>query len=218
MEPAGREPQACSPCCCGAARADCPAVERDESATREVVLFGDYVCAFSYLTTVRLSALAARLRLSVERRAFELSPLPGPVVEPMAEESWHMVRKLAAADGLDIVRSRMVPRTGKAHEAVKYAATQGMAAAMDRAVFDAYFLRGEDIGRIDVLVAIAASLGMDAMAVKIALDLDVHADDVARDRVMAEQLEITGTPALLAGSEVHVGLLSAEQLIDWLGE
>ena len=187
-------------------------------AERTVVLFADYVCPFSYLAAVGLENVAARLGLTIERRAFELSPHPQPVAEPATPEAWQIVRDLAEKAGVRIEHSPLVPRTQKAHEAVKIAAVNGKAAAMDRALYEAYFLRGEDIGRIDVIVALATSLGMDAMAVKVALDLDVHSDAVKADRAAAEALEITGTPALVAGNDVHIGLLSEQQMLEWLGD
>jgi predicted DsbA family dithiol-disulfide isomerase len=188
------------------------------TAARTVVLFADYVCPFSYLAVTGLEAVAGQLGLQVERRAFELSPMPGPVAQPATDEAWAIVRELAETTGLQIERPAFVPRTRKAHEIVKFAGLNGMGAAMDKAVFEAYFGRGADIGRIDVLVEIATSLGLDPMSAKIALDLDTHTDAVLADRAEAERAEITGTPALVAGAEVHVGLLSEQQLREWLGD
>jgi predicted DsbA family dithiol-disulfide isomerase len=188
------------------------------TAARTVMLFADYVCPFSYLAVTSLEAVAAQLGLAVQRRAFELSPMPARVAQPATDEAWAIVRELAENAGLPIQRPAFVPRTRKAHEIVKFAELNGMGAAMDQAVFAAYFGRGSDIGRIDVLVEIATSLGLDPMLAKIALDLDTHTDAVLLDRAEAERLEITGTPALAAGAEVHVGLLSEQQLREWLGD
>ncbi|HEX6559024.1 MAG TPA: DsbA family protein [Longimicrobiales bacterium] len=185
---------------------------------RSITLFADYVCPFSYMTVLGLDVLAAELAADVQRRAFELSPAPMPTAAAAIAQQWQAVQELAGQAGLRFARPDVVPRTRKAHEAFKYAATIGRHLALERAIFDAYFLRGEDIGRIDVLVRIGAEIGMDATALKIALDLDVHTADVAQDRAIAEDLDIMGTPALLAGGEVHVGYLSKKQLREWLGE
>jgi predicted DsbA family dithiol-disulfide isomerase len=187
-------------------------------ADRSITLFADYICPFSYMTVLDLDATAADMRIDVERRAYELSPAPMPAATAVNEPQWDVVQQLAGKAGLDFKRPMIVPRTRKAHEAVKHAASKGQAKALERAIFDGYFLRGEDIGRIDVLVRIAETAGLDAMALKIALDLDVHTEEVQKDRVLAEELDITGTPAFFADGEVHVGYLSKKQLREWLGE
>jgi len=183
---------------------------------RSVTLFADFTCPFSYMTVLDVDAIASDLKLRVERRAYELSPAPMPTAAAVNAQQWAVVQDLAGQAGLAFERPAMVPRTRKAHEAVKHAAQSGQARVLERAIFDAYFLRAEDIGRIDVLVRIAEAAGLAAMDLKIALDLDVHTEAVLHDRAVAEELDIAGTPALQAGSEVHVGYLSKKQLREWL--
>jgi len=181
-------------------------------------MFMDYTCPFSFLTTHQLERVAHDLHVSVERCAFELSPAPQPVAPAPSEQQWATIADLAAQAAVVLRRPAFVPRTRKAHEATKFAAKVGMAEVLERAIFEAYFTRAEDIGRIDVLVDIGAAAGIDRFDLKLALDLDVHTDDVVSDRRRAEALEITGTPALLAGNDLHVGYLSEKQLRDWLGD
>lgn len=183
---------------------------------RTITFFADYVCPFSYLSLRGLEAAAAAAGARIERRAFELRPPGVAPLEPMGDDEWRVVSELAGAHDVAIKRPDVWPRTRKAHEAVKLAATLNKEADLERAIFDAYFLIGRDIGRIDVLVDIGKSVGIDPMALKVALDVDVHTVDVVRDEALAEELEIQGTPAFVAGSDVRVGYLSPEHLMDWL--
>lgn len=211
------EPQASSALAVAAADGQIARVEQSVEK-RTITVFADYVCPFSYLTGRALAEVARDLQIDVVRRAFELSPPELRAAPVLSDEGWEMVQQVAAEHGVELQRPRFVPRTRKAHEAVKFASMQGLAAALDHALYQAYFEQGADIGRIDVLVEVGVQVGLDPTALKIALDLDVHTEDVLADRTLAEELEITGTPALVAGADVHMGLLSQEQLRDWLEE
>lgn len=180
-----------------------------------ITVFADYVCPFSYLMLSGLDSLGKE-RLTLMPRAFELRPPAMPALGPFTDEEWKIVASVATEHGVPIARPAMRPRTRKAHEAVKLAATVEKGADLHRAIFDAYFRDGRDIGRIDVLVEIGAGLGIDPGALKVALDVDVHTEDVVKDEEMAQRLEIEGTPALVAGEDVLVGYLSPEHLRDWL--
>lgn len=181
-----------------------------------IELFADFVCPFSYLASLSVTRVAAEKGMTPVWRAFELRP-PGTDLPPAPSDTeWRLVETVADDAGVGLVRPEFVPRTRKAHEAVRHAASLGMAAVLQRAVYEAYFQHGADIGRIDMLVEIAAGVGMDRLALKVALDIDAHTDEIVADRELAERLEITGTPAYVAGNDVRMGLLSDEHLRDWL--
>lgn len=182
---------------------------------RVLVVFADYVCPFSYLSLHALERAADGLAVTTEWRAFELRPSPAPLREASADAEWLIAEQLAAEAGIVLTRPTHQPRTRKAHEATKFAATVGMDTPLRRAIFVAHFA-GRDIGRIDVLVDVASSVGIDPLALKVALDVDAHTDDVAADAALAHSLEIEGTPAFVAGGDVRIGYLSVEHLRDWL--
>ena len=185
---------------------------------RTLTLFADFVCPFSFLVVRGLLALADELEVDVVHRAFELTPAPLPLPPAPDDAQWAIVAAIADEAGIKINRPHFVARTRKAHEALKFAEGEGAGAAMRHAIYDGYFLKGLDVGRIDILMSIAADAGLDRFAMKVALDVDAHVESVLTDRAAAEQLEITGTPALIAGDDVHLGYLSAEQLRTWLGD
>lgn len=186
------------------------------SEQREIAFFADYVCPFSYMGWLGLERVRQELGIVPVFRAFELRPPGTAAPTAPVEAEWALVDSVAREAGVVVRRPAFVPRTRKAHEATKHVARLGLAAAWQRAIFDAYFVQGRDIGRIDVLVDIAGLLGLDRMELKVALDVDAHADDVAGDRALAEALEIGGTPAYVAGADVRVGLLTDEHLREWL--
>jgi predicted DsbA family dithiol-disulfide isomerase len=66
------------------------------------------------------------------------------------------------------------------------------------------FGRGEDIGRVDVLVGIAGTLGLDPTETKAVLDVDRHAQDVATVSAAAA-VSVGEPPALSFGGRVLRG-------------
>lgn len=199
-----------------AASGQITSVDTEASGTRGVTVFADYVCPFSYLASFGIERVADELGFQVEWRAFELRPAPMPPQAALTEAEWSVVSEVAVAAGIALQRPISQPRTRKAHEATKYAATIGLQAQLQRAIFAAHFREGRDIGRIDVLVEIAEALGVDRSAMKVALDVDAHAEAVVADAALARRLEIEGTPAFVAGDAVRLGYMSEDHLRDWL--
>lgn len=191
-------------------------MDTEASGARSVTVFTDYVCPFSYLVSFGIERVASQLGFRVDWRAFELRPAPLPPQASLSEAEWSVVSELAALAGIPLQRPASQPRTRKAHEATKYAATVGLEAQLKRAIFAAHFRDSRDIGRIDVLVEVAEALGVDRTAIRVALDVDAHAEDVVADAVLAQRLEIEGTPAFVAGEDVCIGYMTEDHLRDWL--
>ena len=179
---------------------------------RQVELYGDYACPFSYLAERVVQALLEE-GIPVAQRAFELRPAGTAVMEWPAG-----VEHVAEQWQVPLRRPVRAVRTGKAHEAAKQAAAKGAHAAMHEAIFRAHFVDGRDIGRIDVLAELAAEVGLDASEMRVVLDVDRWADEVAADRSRATRLGIDATPAFVvpgeAGSRVLLGLEEPAALIE----
>ena len=142
----------------------------------------DYADPLSYVQDRVLTAVLDEApETPVERIPLELRPPPAPLIDP--EGSWwrnRWTQALAAAAEAGIVMSApsIVPWTRKAHELVEHARESGLEAAVHGAIFDAFFGKGLDIGRIDVLVELAMDLGLDRTSTKATLDVDRHAATV----------------------------------------
>jgi predicted DsbA family dithiol-disulfide isomerase len=103
--------------------------------------------------------------------------------------------ELAAADGVRMDFSRVRPgNTFDAHRLLHAARAAGLADALEGRVFAAYFAEGEAVGDHDVLVRLAADVGMDEAEARDVLSSDRFADDVRRDEADAVALGVTGVP------------------------
>lgn len=172
-----------------------------------VTVFADFVCPFSYVTEAALRGLGDE---GVQRvyRAYELYPEGGGSVERVSEEDWSTLERLAEFQGIPLTRPEQVPATRKAHELSRFAREGGREEEVRAAIYRAYWEDGADIGRVDVLRAIAAGAGFDPEDAKIALDIDRFTDEVVADEELARRLRVPGTPTLFLGTGPRAGVLA----------
>jgi predicted DsbA family dithiol-disulfide isomerase len=156
-------------------------------------------------------------------RAFELRPEPSPAFDmpqEHLERSWKSsVYPIAERVGVTMRPPPVYPRTRRAHEATAWARAAGRTEDFHAAVFDAYYARGVDIGQVDVLCGIAASLGLDADALRAALKAKTFEPDVLRDERDAQRMGLGGVPAMVADRRVAVtGVQPVETLRQLVAE
>jgi predicted DsbA family dithiol-disulfide isomerase len=153
----------------------------------------------------------------VVRRAFELRPDPVPTLDPGGEyliRVWRdSVYPLADRLGMPIRLPPVQPRSRLAHAAARFAAAQGRHAAFHSEVFRAFFQRGEDIGRSEVLVALGETVGLDPAALGPALETRELEAGVVADEELAERLDVHAVPAYVVNRQRAVtGVQTVEEL------
>jgi len=95
---------------------------------------------------------------------------------------------------------------------VCYAAGHDKEEDARRAVFDAYMLRTRDIGRVDVLVDLAGSFGLDTTETKAVLDVDRYEARVDERRRAAATSGVRTTPSVVSGSRRMEGFHNGDAL------
>lgn len=203
-------------------------------------MYSDYVSPSCYLADAEVGRLLREPGMRVDAAAFELRPPgTGPLSmdDPGMRQRWADIEPLAQQLGVRMQYPRFMTRTRKAHEAVAWARERGADRTLHEAVFRAYWQEGRDIGRIDVLMQLAGELGLDAMGLKVALDIDQYTGRVERDEAAAALLRLRDVPAYVlvasapgetgAGEEqddgrdglavaVRMGLQRFMELRDWV--
>jgi predicted DsbA family dithiol-disulfide isomerase len=169
----------------------------------QITLFADFTSPASYLTEAALWRRAGAGGVTLLCRAFE--------EEAESAEPESGIGALAAALGLPLRPPTTRPRTGKAHEAARLAREKGGEEAFRGAVYRAYWGEGQDIGRIDVLQALAAQVGLDAFEMKVALDIDRFRDEVRRDTAVGLKLGVRRLPVLFLGTGPGARILIGPQ-------
>lgn len=106
------------------------------------------------------------------------------------------------------------PRSRLAHESAHWARTLGRFEEMNAAVFRAFFERGEDIGNAEVLVSLAAGLGLDGESLRHSLASREFEPGVLADEREAEELGVSGVPAFVANRRAALtGVQPVENLL-----
>lgn len=177
-------------------------------------VWSDYVCPFCYLELPVLERIRQTFGDAVQVRwhAFELRPEPVPTLDPEGaylQEIWgRAVYPMAQQRGMTLRLPPLQPRSRKAMEAAEFAREAGCFERMNEALFQAFFEQGQDLASIDVLLQIGRSVGLDALALKQALDQGLFTERVLQDQRDAQGLGISGVPMLVVrrgNQPVHQG-------------
>lgn len=203
--------------------------------TISIDIWSDVVCPFCYLGSRQL-ALALELfkhhdDVVLNHHAFELDPrtpknLEGSLAQLVAEKYQMPVERAEAlhqrletqAHELGMTWSFATARptnTFDAHRLIALAITQGLGHEMTQRLFAAYFSEGRLISDHEQLSRLAEEVGVTDASSLWATDaftLDVRADEAA-----AQELGISGVPAVLVDSKFMVlGAQGVEKFVDVL--
>ncbi|MBU0480755.1 MAG: DsbA family protein [Proteobacteria bacterium] len=164
---------------------------------------------------------AAEKDLVINWRAFELRPEPVEMLDPNGEyltSAWRdHVYPLAEKIGLPLKKPAIQPRSRLAHEAAKWAGTHHRLAEYNRALFRAFFEFGRDIGDKNVLMDIAAGMGLDPVDLAHSLEIHKFAADVRKDAELAQILGIRAVPSFVSNNRLLAsGVQTAERLRELL--
>jgi len=183
----------------------------------EIDIFSDTICPWCFIGKRRLErALAERPQpnLTIHWRTFQLNPdMPAEGMDRQrylevkfggtvnANAVYDQVRAAGESEGIDFAFEAMerTPNTIASHRLIRYArlGEPGQQNAVVQALFDAYFLRGEDIGDLEVLTAAATTGGLDAAAARAFLDSGAEDEEVRAEDQGARQAGISGVPCFI---------------------
>ena len=178
----------------------------------KVDIWSDVQCPWCYIGKRKFEKAVEEFDgdVEIEYHSFELAPdtpvdfegtpvdyLVGRkgVTPEQAQQMIERVRGIAANVGLDYDYDAIhQTNTVIAHELLHFAKSKGRQLDMKERLLDAYFIRGEHVGRVDDLVAIAAGLGFDEAEVREALESHRFLPDVKADMAQARAYGIQGVP------------------------
>ncbi len=168
------------------------------SQNEPLIFFYDYVDPASWLMETWLRAEGFVPGEDLLLLPFEINPPPNPLLDPEGEllaTRWEAVSREGGELAVDLRRPSMVPWSRKAHELAFHAAEFDSVAEIHEALFQAYLIEGRDLGRVDVLTALAAEHGLETGKTKVALDVDRHAQTVQdiRSKGLREGVEVPPT-------------------------
>ena len=177
----------------------------------KVDIWSDIACPWCFIGKRRFEAAAAEFdgEIEVEFHSYELAPdtpvdYPGTHRDYLesrgfpADQIGEMdARVTAIAQSLGLhydYESNHPTRTLKAHELLHFAKAHGKQVEMKERLMQAYFERGEHVGRVADLVRMAGEIGLDEVAARAALESDEFATAVQEDISTARDIGVRGVP------------------------
>ena len=186
-------------------------------STLKIDFVSDVSCPWCIIGLQALEQAADRLKnevsLDLHFQPFELNPQMGPEGQDIGEhlqekygatpEQSQKNREAIAARGAELgftfsmdKRSRIY-NTFDAHRLLHWAEEKGVQPALKKALFKAYFTDGLDPSSHDVLVRVAAEVGLNADEAREVLASGRYADDVRAREQLYLQNGIHSVPAII---------------------
>lgn len=176
--------------------------------TIDLHVFSDFACPWCYIGTERLDRLVADYPVNIHWHPYQIrDDLPEEGI-PMAalfpagelEQKMGFVEKAVAEAGLPFRAPERSPNTHLAHQAACFADKQGKGDAFHRALLSAYFVDGQDLGDVQVLVEAARSVGLDGDALAEALASGKYRNEVDWAINEARSMGIQSVPTYVFGT------------------
>jgi predicted DsbA family dithiol-disulfide isomerase len=186
----------------------------------------DTVCPWCWIGKRRLErALSARpeIDFQIGYRPFELNPdLPAEGVDrkayvaakfgdrDRARQIYEAVVDAGQEVGIDFDFERMgvMPNSRASHRLIRWASAAGVQAQVVEAVFERYFMRGDNIGDPLVLIEVASEAGMDAVLVGELLMQGADVELIEQEEMVAQRLGVQGVPFTIV--ERQYGIVGAQ--------
>jgi predicted DsbA family dithiol-disulfide isomerase len=111
-------------------------------------------------------------------------------------------RQMGAKAGINFQFEKIerAPNTTLSHRLIAIAPSENKAAVVD-GIYAAYFEHGQDIGRMEVLLEIASSKGLDKEEIRRQLESDAGEEQVRADVEYAGEVGISGVPFFIVNQK-----------------
>lgn len=180
-----------------------------------VDIVSDVVCPWCIVGYRQLMQASEATGIAVETywHPFELNPDMEPKGENLRD---HIMRKYGStAEQSKDARDRLthvgadldidfqwsdnsrIYNTFAAHQLLHWASETGQAQALKLALFDAYFTKGQDVSDPEVLVDVAASIGLNSEEAQAVLKEQRHAEMVRQKEQFWTSRGVTGVPTMV---------------------
>ena len=158
-----------------------------------------------------LQAIGGDIDIELSFQPFELNPDMGPEGEDtlaylstkygrtveQIRQTQAMIRERGAAVGFTFGARERVWNTFDAHRLLCWAETAGHQRELKHALLKAYHTDGRNPGAHDVLLDLAAEVGLDVEAAREVLASDAYADDVRERERFWQQAGISAVPSVI---------------------
>jgi len=171
---------------------------------------------------VRIEKLQKNYNVEVRWIAFPLhpeTPEEGLTLEELfagrfidIEKVVSRLKQVADGLGLPLGKRKKTYNSRLAQELVKWAESKGKGDLFHDAIFRAYFVDGKNIGKVDVLAAMAKSVSLSEEEARSVLELRSFREAVDSDWSRSYNLGVTAVPTFFVNGRDLVGFPTDEHL------
>ncbi len=126
------------------------------------------------------------------------------------------LKQAAREAGLPFTDRTMTYNSRPAQELAKWAESKGRGDEFHRAVFQAYFVQGTNIGKVQELLDLVRSLGLPEAEAATVLQERTFKGAVDLDWARSRELGIRAVPTFVLGRQSLVGAQPYEKLTAWM--
>jgi predicted DsbA family dithiol-disulfide isomerase len=201
------------------------------SETLIIDIVSDVVCPWCYVGKMHLEAALSDFRnttVALHWRPFQLDPTIPP---KGLDRKVYMERKFGDLNRLKETHQRLEnlgkacgisfnfegisksPNTLDSHRLIHWAQKEGKGDGIVRALFEAYFENGYDIGDHDVLTKIASSGGLNPTVIAKRLSTDEDKASVQNEIMQAQRMGVTGVPFFIIARKIAVSGAQPQEIL-----
>ena len=189
----------------------------------KVIAYSDNICPFCTVGAKRLKKLQQELDFDVEWKAFEIHPeTPKEGMETANYFPNYDMKKMKnhiENFGKDVgmkLNGDVLANSKLSLAANEFSKEKGKFNEFHEAIFKANFEDGENIGDINVLLAIAEGVGLNKKELSQYLRNQENLNAIDESSAQAMKLGITGVPAFIINNKMVVGAQSSEVLKEFI--
>ena len=192
-------------------------------------ILSDPICPWCYIGKNNLDRVLAKEPINpftIEWHPFQLNPempLAGMNRQDYLEQKfggkqnayrvYSRISSTAVKAGLNLELQliKKTPNTLNAHRLIHWAGIEGLQNSVVSALFESYFVKGEDIGDLSTLVKIGASVGLDNDLISKLLKEDTELIEIKQRDANSRERGVTGVPTfIIANTHVLPGAQTEE--------
>jgi predicted DsbA family dithiol-disulfide isomerase len=199
----------------------------------KIKVFADTICGWCYIGHTRLLKVLKTFKTTsfiFEHVPFQLNPdMPKKGIkrqdylkykfgsEKAAKTMYDSMVQEALKEDLQfsLEKIQITPNTNFSHILTKLAFSKNIGHEVLNKIFDAYFMKGENIGDRDILVKIGKSSNIDEKEIYEAFSSEKEINEVNKSDILARSMGINGVPFFEINNKTYVsGSQSSANLIE----
>lgn len=200
----------------------------------KIEIWSDVMCPFCYIGKKNFEQALEKLpfkdEIEVEWKSFQLDPTlelaetkttaeyfreKKGFPEEQAKQMTAQVVQMGKASGIDFnFEKALITNTFPAHKILHLAKKNGKSSEMEEELFKAHFLKGENVGSVEVLSNLAEKLGISKNEAMQTLSSDEFNNEVNQDITEGRNNGVTGVPFFILNGKYAVSGAQPAELFE----